>query len=78
MREFVVAYVACGVGRRGGSGFDGVKRANRNLPDSTRRDADTMIHFNPMSLRMGTTEDWQAAPVALWLAHELIHADEAA
>jgi hypothetical protein len=38
----------------------------------------TQIHFNPSYLRIGTTENWQTAPAALWLAHELIHADDAA
>ncbi|MBI1763988.1 MAG: hypothetical protein HYR56_21390 [Acidobacteria bacterium] len=40
--------------------------------------SDTQIHFNPSYFRIGTAESWQTAPAALWLAHELIHADDAA
>ncbi len=38
----------------------------------------TRIQFNPGYVRIGLEEGWQTAPAALWLAHELIHADDAA
>ena len=39
--------------------------------------SDTIISYNPHLTRIGP-RDWQSQPPALWLAHELIHADDAA
>jgi len=38
----------------------------------------TTIKYNPDRTRIGLAEAWQEAPPAIWLAHELIHADDAA
>jgi hypothetical protein len=40
--------------------------------------SDTTIKFNPDLSQIGANEDWQRQPPAIWLAHELIHADDAA
>jgi hypothetical protein len=39
--------------------------------------SDTTIKYNPNRRRTGP-EPWQQAPPAVWLAHELVHADDAA
>ena len=36
------------------------------------------IKYNPDRTRIGLAEDWQETPPGIWLAHELIHADDAA
>src|SRR5262245_8381610 len=38
----------------------------------------TTIKYNPDRTRIGLAEAWQEAPPGIWLAHELIHADDAA
>jgi hypothetical protein len=38
----------------------------------------TTIRYNPALSTIGFKEDWQRQPPAVWLAHELIHADDAA
>jgi Effector protein len=38
----------------------------------------TTIKYNPDLSIIGFTEAWQRQPPAIWLAHELIHADDAA
>jgi hypothetical protein len=40
--------------------------------------SDTTIKYNPDLLSVGSGEAWQRQPPAIWLAHELIHADDAA
>jgi hypothetical protein len=40
--------------------------------------SDATIKFNPDLSQIGSNEDWQRQPPAIWLAHELIHADDAA
>jgi hypothetical protein len=40
--------------------------------------SNTTIRYNPDSSSIGSAEDWQRQPPAIWLAHELIHADDAA
>ncbi len=40
--------------------------------------SDTTIKYNPNRLRIGSTEAWQQPPPGIWLAHELIHASDAA
>jgi NleD-like pathogen effector protein (putative zinc metallopeptidase) len=40
--------------------------------------SDTTIRYNPDLSQIGSTEGWQRQPPAVWLAHELIHADDAA
>src|SRR5262245_18977312 len=38
----------------------------------------TTVKYNPDLLSIGSGEAWQRQPPAIWLAHELIHADDAA
>jgi hypothetical protein len=40
--------------------------------------SNTTIRFNPDLSIIGSAEAWQQQPPAIWLAHELIHADDAA
>jgi Effector protein len=40
--------------------------------------SDTTIKYNPDLASIGSNEAWQQQPPAIWLAHELIHADDAA
>jgi len=40
--------------------------------------SDTTIKYNPDRTRLGSSEAWQSQPPGIWLAHELIHADDAA
>ena len=40
--------------------------------------SDTTIRYNPDLSQIGSTDGWQRQPPAVWLAHELIHADDAA
>jgi len=40
--------------------------------------SNTTIKYNPDLLSIGSGEPWQRQPPAIWLAHELIHADDAA
>jgi Effector protein len=40
--------------------------------------SNTTIKYNPDLSIIGFTEAWQRQPPAIWLAHELIHADDAA
>jgi hypothetical protein len=40
--------------------------------------SDTTIKYNPHLSSIGSNEAWQRQPPAIWLAHELIHADDAA
>jgi NleD-like pathogen effector protein (putative zinc metallopeptidase) len=40
--------------------------------------SNTTIKYNPDLLSIGSFEAWQRQPPAIWLAHELIHADDAA
>jgi hypothetical protein len=40
--------------------------------------SNTTIKYNPDTSAIGYAEDWQRQPPAIWLAHELIHADDAA
>jgi hypothetical protein len=40
--------------------------------------SDTTIRYDPDLSIIGSKEDWQRQPAAIWLAHELIHADDAA
>lgn len=40
--------------------------------------SDTTIRYNPDLRQIGAKESWQRQPPAIWLAHELIHADDAA
>jgi hypothetical protein len=40
--------------------------------------SNTTIKYNPDLSSIGSAEDWQRQPPAIWLAHELIHADDAA
>ena len=40
--------------------------------------SNTTIKYNPDLLSIGSSEAWQRQPPAIWLAHELIHADDAA
>jgi Effector protein len=40
--------------------------------------SDTTIKYNPDLSSIGSNEAWQRQPPAIWLAHELIHADDAA
>jgi hypothetical protein len=40
--------------------------------------SNTTIKYNPDLLSVGSAEAWQRQPPAIWLAHELIHADDAA
>src|SRR6266545_2839934 len=40
--------------------------------------SNTTIKYNPDSSSIGSAEAWQRQPPAIWLAHELIHADDAA
>ncbi len=40
--------------------------------------SDTTIKYNPRHLRLGSAEAWQQPPAGIWLAHELIHASDAA
>jgi Effector protein len=40
--------------------------------------SDTTIRFNPDQMMIGSAEAWQRQPPGIWLAHELIHADDAA
>jgi Effector protein len=40
--------------------------------------SDTTIKYNPDLSSIGSSEAWQRQPPAIWLAHELIHADDAA
>lgn len=40
--------------------------------------SDTLIRYNPDEHRFGSGEAWRQAPHGIWLAHELIHADDAA
>jgi hypothetical protein len=40
--------------------------------------SNTTIKYNPDLSIIGFTESWQRQPPAIWLAHELIHADDAA
>src|SRR5215475_13675903 len=40
--------------------------------------SNTTIKYNPDLLSLGSAEAWQRQPPAIWLAHELIHADDAA
>jgi hypothetical protein len=40
--------------------------------------SNTTIKYNPDLLSVGSGEAWQRQPTAIWLAHELIHADDAA
>jgi len=40
--------------------------------------SDTTIKYNPDLSNIGSNEAWQKQPPAIWLAHELIHADDAA
>ncbi len=40
--------------------------------------SNTTIRYNPNLSSIGSAEAWQKQPPAIWLAHELIHADDAA
>jgi hypothetical protein len=40
--------------------------------------SDTTIKYDPGLSSIGSNEAWQSQPPAIWLAHELIHADDAA
>lgn len=40
--------------------------------------SDTIIRYNPDLSIIGSAEAWQRQPPGIWLAHELIHADDAA
>ncbi len=40
--------------------------------------SNTTINYNPDLLSIGSGAAWQRQPPAIWLAHELIHADDAA
>jgi hypothetical protein len=40
--------------------------------------SNTTIKYNPDLLSVGSGAAWQRQPPAIWLAHELIHADDAA
>jgi hypothetical protein len=40
--------------------------------------SNTTIRYNPEFSAIGFSEPWQRQPPAIWLAHELIHADDAA
>jgi len=40
--------------------------------------SNTTIRYNPDLSIIGSAEAWQRQPPAIWLAHELIHADDAA
>jgi Effector protein len=40
--------------------------------------SDTTIKYSPDLSSIGSNEAWQRQPPAIWLAHELIHADDAA
>lgn len=40
--------------------------------------SNTTIKYNPDFSSLGSTEAWQRQPPPIWLAHELIHADDAA
>src|SRR5215510_13109048 len=40
--------------------------------------SNTTIKYNPDCSSIGSAEAWQRQPPAIWLAHELIHADDAA
>ena len=40
--------------------------------------SNTTIKYNPDLSVIGSAEAWQRQPPAIWLAHELIHADDAA
>src|SRR5262245_41175386 len=40
--------------------------------------SNTTIKYNPDLSGIGSAEAWQRQPPAIWLAHELIHADDAA
>jgi hypothetical protein len=40
--------------------------------------SNTTINYNPDLSVIGFSEAWQRQPPAIWLAHELIHADDAA
>jgi hypothetical protein len=40
--------------------------------------SNTTIKYNPDCSSIGSSEAWQRQPPAIWLAHELIHADDAA
>jgi hypothetical protein len=42
------------------------------------RGSNTTIKYNPDLSSIGFTAAWQRQPPAIWLAHELIHADDAA
>jgi hypothetical protein len=53
------------------SGADSVVRGNG-------AGSNTTIRYNPELSVIGFAESWQRQPPAIWLAHELIHADDAA
>ncbi len=53
------------------SGKDRVVRGNGGGSDTT-------IRYNPDLSIIGSAEAWQRQPPSIWLAHELIHADDAA
>src|SRR5262249_48295098 len=40
--------------------------------------SNTTIRYNPALSIIGSAEAWQRQPPGIWLAHELIHADDAA
>ena len=40
--------------------------------------SNTTIKYNPDFSSLGSAEAWQRQPAPIWLAHELIHADDAA
>jgi Effector protein len=52
----------------------GVIRAIRGNGEGS----DTTIKYNPDLSSIGSQEPWQKQPPEIWLAHELIHADDAA
>jgi NleD-like pathogen effector protein (putative zinc metallopeptidase) len=52
----------------------GRKRAVRGAGSGST----TTIKYNPDLLSIGSGAAWQRQPPAIWLAHELIHADDAA
>jgi hypothetical protein len=52
----------------------GRKRAVRGAGSGSN----TTIKYNPDLLSVGSGAAWQRQPPAIWLAHELIHADDAA
>ncbi len=56
---------------RDGSGMERAIRGNG-------AGSDTTIKYNPDLSSIGSNEPWQKQPPEIWLAHELIHADDAA